>query len=72
MKQVVTDGKELRVSRDTLDKISEFARQWMTLEEHWTAYNLNRRQQLEYAGQFFNAMEAELKQAYSNPIPINN
>lgn len=59
----------LRVDPENLGRIEELAQQWATLDEHFTKYNLNRREQHEHAQGIYKRLIAEIKTAYSKPEP---
>ena len=56
----------IKISLESMEKIDEQVSQWMMLEEHWTKYNLNRREQLEHATRIFQVIKEEIKRAYQN------
>lgn len=62
--QTATEKKPaLEVIIDGIKIIEDMADQWMMLEEHWTTNNLDRRQQLDYATQFYKVMKTVIETA---------
>ena len=55
---------KLEMNLESMEKIEDRIHQWMLLEEHWTANNLNRHEQLDIAKQYFGTIIQEIKQAY--------
>jgi hypothetical protein len=66
MEQTQTKQKErrLEMSLESMEKIEDRVGQWMILDEHWTRYNLNRREQLGHAERLFKEIKAEIRTAY--------
>ena len=54
----------LEISLESMERIEENAKQWMLLEENYTQYGLNRREQLELAKRYFRDLITEIKEAY--------
>lgn len=54
----------VRISLESMERLDDQVDQWMLLEEHWTQYNLCRRQQLDHARSLFESIKAEIRKAY--------
>lgn len=62
--QQAQKGPTLEMGLDGMKKIEDRVSQWMILEEHWTQYNLSRREQLGHAKRLFQEIKTEIKAAY--------
>jgi hypothetical protein len=58
------DRAKATIDLKSLEEIEEQASQWMILEEHYTEYNLSRREQLEKAKAYFRNIRDRIKEAY--------
>ncbi|VVB79476.1 Uncharacterised protein [uncultured archaeon] len=60
--QTTEQKPTLGISVESMKRIEDQAGQWMILEEHYTQYGLDRRQQLDYARQLYKSILAEIRQ----------
>lgn len=55
---------KLEMDLESMESIEERVHDWMIMDEHWTQYNLDRRQQLENAQRIFKQIISEIHAAY--------
>jgi len=51
-----------------MKSIEDKVQQWITLDEHWTQYNLSRYQQRDNAKKLFEEIMQEIKSAYNSSV----